>query len=201
MRRPTAKSSGTVAGYLRVSTGGQDARTQRADIVRAAAARGDRIGRWFEEKRSGRSMVRPALSALRGAVHSGEVRRLYVFRLDRLTRRGVADMFGIVHQLRAAGCELVSARDPYDLEGPVGDVVLAVLAMAAQVELDANAERLAAARARVEAAGGKWGRPFRLEPAELAKIRQLSRAGKSIREIAQHVGVPRSTVHEALSRA
>lgn len=171
-------------------------------MARAAAARGDRIPKrlWFEEKKSGGTIERPVLQKLRAAVRAGVVGRLYVFRIDRLTRSGIRDTLGLVEEFRRGGAELVSVADGFDLSGPGADIVLAVMAWAAQMERSAIGERIKAARVRVEASGGRWGRPRRVDPATLAKARELERKGKSLRAIAIALKVPRSTLHGALAK-
>ena len=161
------------AAYLRVSTTKQDWKLQRDAVTRAASARGDRIakGRWFEEKKSGGSLDRPELQKVRDAVRAGSIRRLYVFRIDRLTRSGIRDTLALVEEFRRGGCELVSVADGFDFTGPGSEIVLAVMAWAAQMERNAIGERIKAARVRVEAAGGRWGRPRAVDPATLAKAR------------------------------
>lgn len=187
------------AAYVRVSSKGQDDRTQRTAIRRAAAARGDEVATWWAEKASATRNDRPELEALRAACRAGAVRRLYVFRIDRLSRTGIRDTLGIVEELRGAGVELVSVADGFDLSGPAADIVLAVMAWAAQMERAALGERISHARARVEASGGAWGRPRRMT-LELAKKAALLKSnGKSIRYIAAALKVPRSTVADTLS--
>lgn len=184
-----------VAAYVRVSTKSQDLGSQRSAIERAARARGHRIGKWFREKESGRSISRPALDELRAAVRRGDVRTLYVFRLDRLTRSGIRDTLAIVEELRRGGCELVTLADGFDLGGPAADVVVAVMAWAAQMERAAIGERIAAARARAET----WGRPRR--NVDVRRARELAAKGKSVRQIAAALKVPRSTLSRALQVA
>jgi DNA invertase Pin-like site-specific DNA recombinase len=58
---------------------------------------------------------------------------------------------------------------------------------------------IAAARVRLELQGRSWGRPPRLTPFEKARIAELRRRGKTIREIAIAVHVPHATVGRALS--
>ena len=183
-----------VAAYVRVSSRAQDHASQRASIERAAAARGDSIDEWFSEKRSGKSLDRPELDRLRAAVRAGEVRRLYVYRLDRLTRSGIADTLRVVDELRAAGCDLVTISDGFDLSGPAAEIVLAVMAWAAKMERLAINERIAAARERLAEEGRPWGRPSRLDPVQRANIVARAGRGESVRAIAQAVKVPRSTV-------
>lgn len=192
----------SAAAYLRVSTGKQDVKTQRHAITRAAAARGDRIRKafWFEEKKSAATIDRAALQKLRAAVRAGVVGRVYVFAIDRLGRSGIRDVLTVVDEFKRHGAELVSLSDPFDLNGPAAEVVLAVLAWAAQMDRERIGGRIRAARARVEAAGGRWGRPRRLDPSTLERARVLQKANKkTLREIAQALKVPRSTLSDALS--
>lgn len=190
------------AAYLRVSTGSQTVKAQRDAVARAARARGDQIApsHWFAETASSGRLARPALTRLRELARGGHVSRVYVFRLDRLTRSGIRDTFEVVDELRRHGAELVSVADGFSLDGPAADVVLAVLAWAAQMERRAIGERIAAARQQVEAAGGRWGRPRRVQERTLAKARNMQANGKTLREIAVALKIPRSTLADALAR-
>src|SRR6267378_7025942 len=76
------------AAYVRVSSQAQDHKSQRTELERVAKARRDTIARWYAEKMSGASTARPALEQLRQDARAGKVRRVYVYRLDRLTRSG-----------------------------------------------------------------------------------------------------------------
>jgi len=101
-----------------------------------------------------------------------------------------------LHELESYGCEVVTLADGFDLSGPARDVCVAVMAWAAQMEREALGERISAARARVEAEGGSWGRPRRADyeaKAERARV-LFHRKGRSIREIAVALKVPRTTI-------
>lgn len=195
------KRDQSVAAYVRVSTTGQDAASQRHAIERKAKARGERIGRWFTEKRSGGTMRRAELEHVRELARRGELTRLYVYRLDRLTRSGIRDTLGLLQELRAAGCQVVTVADGFELGGPADDVVVAVLAWGAQMERTAIGERIRAARDLARAQGRRWGRARRLSPLELERAKKLARAGRSTREIAVALKVPRSTLRDSLARS
>jgi DNA invertase Pin-like site-specific DNA recombinase len=186
--------------YLRVSSRAQDYPTQKSAIERAATARDDTITDWRAEKRSGKTLARPELDRLRADARAGHVRRLYVFKLDRLTRSGIRDTFEVIEELRAHGAELVSVSDGFALDGPAAEVVLAVMAWAAKMERLAINERISAARERVEAEGRSWGRPSRLDPRTRDRVVAMKQAGKSVREIAVALKVPKSTVARVVSR-
>lgn len=185
---------GRIVGYLRVSSRSQDAATQRNSIERAAAARGDEIEEWYSETASGKDTDRVALKAMRQAAREGEIARLYVYKLDRLTRSGIRDTLALIHELTQYGVQLVSIADGVDPSGPMGELVIAVLAWAAQIERAVLGERITAARERMREEGKAWGRPKRVSEAKLEKVTRLLAQGKSVRVVAQHVGLPRSTV-------
>jgi|HubBroStandDraft_1064217.scaffolds.fasta_scaffold21556_4 DNA invertase Pin-like site-specific DNA recombinase len=61
-------------------------------------------------------------------------------------------------------------------------------------------ERIAAARDRVEAEGGHWGRPRRVDAPTLKRAKAMRAAGQSLRDIAIALKTPKSTVAAALAR-
>jgi DNA invertase Pin-like site-specific DNA recombinase len=198
-----SSAASTASAYIRVSSRSQDHASQKSAIERAAQARGDKIETWFAEKRSAKTMQREELKKLLAAVRAGGLRgqRLYLFRLDRLTRTGIADTLTTLEELRARGVEVVSVADGFDLSGPHAEIIVAVMAWAAKMERLALGERIAAARERVEAEGGHWGRPRRVDAETLKRARELRAGGRSLREIAVALKVPRSTIAGALAAA
>jgi len=195
-----APKTGRAAAYARVSTLEQGFELQRVAVARRAS--NDHAGEltWYTEQRSGRSWVRPELDRLLEAVRQGEHNRVYVWRLDRLTRRGSHDTLGVVQALRSAGAELVSVTEGFDFSGAVGELLVSMLGFAARLEMDAQMERQQAARARLESEGRAWGRPPKLPDDVREKIRALraETPPRSIRSIAMAVKVPRSSVFDAL---
>ena len=187
-----------VAAYVRVSSRAQTHATQRAAIEQAATARGDAITAWFSEKRTGAELARPELDEVRAQARAGKLSRLYVFRLDRLTRSGIRDTLSVVDEFRRHGCELVTVADGFDLAGPAAEIVLAVMAWASKMERQAINERISAARDRLEASGERWGRPSRMGEAVIAQARAMKQEGRSVREISEALKVPKSTIGRAL---
>jgi DNA invertase Pin-like site-specific DNA recombinase len=188
------------AAYVRVSSRSQSLATQRAAIERTVRARGDRVVQWFAEKQSAARLERGELSNLREAVRAGGVRRLYVFKLDRLSRGGIRDTLQVLQELRAGGCQVVTIADGFDLDGPAAEPLIAMMAWAAQMELAAIGDRRAAARLRVEAQGGAWGRPRRVTEAKVREIRSRAQAGETQRAIAVAMKVPKATVGRILGQ-
>lgn len=190
----------TIAAYIRVSRRTQDLEHQRLAIERASTARGETIDRWYCEKQNASTLERDALTALRADVKAGEIAKVYVFKIDRLSRSGIRDTLAVVHELRAHGCKLTAIADAFEPDGPAADVVLAVMAWAAQMERQALGDRISAARARIEAAGGRWGRPRRVDPSTVIEARMMHDQGFTMREISRALKIPRSTIARAVSR-
>jgi DNA invertase Pin-like site-specific DNA recombinase len=195
-----ARALRVVAAYVRVSSYSQDASMQRDAIARACSARGEGEPEWYSDTWTGGALRRPSLDSLRQAVREGRIGKLYVWRLDRLTRSGIRDTLDLVEELTRHGCELVTIADGFTLEGPGAEIVLAVLAWAAKMERLAIGERISAARERAKAEGKGWGRPKRLNRVAVKQIRALRETGSTVRAIAASLKVPRSTVWRALSQ-
>ena len=186
--------------YARVSSRAQDLGMQRAAIEKMAQARGDTIESWYTEKRTGKVLARPELDRLRREVRAGRVSKLYLFRLDRLTRSGIRDTFEVIEELRGHRVQVVSVSDGFALDGPAAEVILAVIAWAAKMERLAINERISAARERLESEGRAWGRPRRLSATDCERLKAMRDQGRSVRDIAVAMKVPRSTVARALAR-
>jgi DNA invertase Pin-like site-specific DNA recombinase len=199
--KTNGKAAAEAAAYVRVSSASQSAAMQRDAIERAARTRGDVVSRWYDDRFTGGGRHPPALVDLLSDARQGHVRRLYVYRLDRLSRRGIRDLLALVHDLETCGVEIVTLADGFELAGAARDVILAVLAWAAQMERQAINERIAAARVRVEANGGAWGRPKRMQPFQVRRARELAAEGKSMRAIARALKLPRATVWRAVSKS
>jgi DNA invertase Pin-like site-specific DNA recombinase len=191
------------AAYVRVSSKSQDGAMQRDAIERASTQRCDHIAPelWFEEKRTGKKLTRPVLDQVRQLVREGRIERLYVWKLDRLTRSGIVDTLQLVKELREHGCELICLAGLLTFPaGPAGDMILSIYAAVAELELAGIEERRTAARERILAAGGTWGRPKRTTEAIELRMFELAAKGRSHRAIAMALKVPRATVGRVLRR-
>jgi site-specific DNA recombinase len=86
---------------------------------------------------------------------------LLVYRLDRLTRRGARHLLELVEdRLTPNGVALVSATEPIDTTGPMGELLLTVLAVLAKLESTRLSDRAVAARAHMEKQGRFLGGPI-----------------------------------------
>lgn len=105
-----------------------------------------------------------------------------------------------MQELQGRGVELVSVADGFELSGRMAELVIAVMGWAAQFERAQIIARTAAARTRLEAEGRAWGRPRRMNAMDVDRARALRGEGRSVREIAMALRIPKATVGRALAR-
>jgi len=187
------------AAYVRVSDDGKTCEHQRESILRAASARGDEIGAWFEDREPSQKRDGPQLAQLRREIAGGGVRCLYVFALDRLSRMGIYAMFRHIELCETHDCRLISLADSYDSHMPGSEMVASVMAYQAKRERDRLKQRMASARELAEKQGKRWGRPRRVDPTTLAAAQKLQNVDKlPLRIIAARLKVPKATLIRAL---
>jgi DNA invertase Pin-like site-specific DNA recombinase len=104
---------------------------------------------------------RPGLEAALATLERGEADALVVYRLDRLTRRGVIEAVELVRRIPRAGAVLVSATESeFDLSTPMGAAIFAMLAAMAEQESANISARTKGAKAVLRDAGSHMsGRP------------------------------------------
>ncbi len=187
---------GTIVGYARVSSTGQDYQTQ---VDRLAAAGATKI---FSEKQSGLDDDRPELAKSLDYVREGDT--LIVTKLDRLAR-SASHLHQIVDKLNKDGVGFKVLDDAsLDTTTRTGKLVFGILASIAQFETELRKERqlegIAKAKAKAEKAGTPWntGRPVSLNHEEIRKLRA---EGLSVRQIAKEVDCSPSAVQKVLNAA
>ena len=184
--------------YLRVSTDEQTTENQRPELVKIARTRKLRVVATYQETVSGAARVRPELARMLEDARRGNFDVVLVWSIDRLGRT----MFGVLRdvlELEQRGVRVVSARESFlDVDGPARHLVLAVMSWAAEYERDRLIERTKAGMERARREGKQIGRPKRIGYLELQQIRRLEKQGKTQREIAMAVKIPRSTIRGVL---
>lgn len=180
----------SLIGYARVSTGDQNPDLQE-DALKAAGCI-----RVFTDKASGTLDRRPHLDELLDFLRPGDV--LTVWRLDRLGR-SVRHLTETVNTLAARDVGFRSLTEGIDTTTPAGKLVFHIFAALAEFEREIIRERTNAGLAAARARGRKGGRHPKVTPAKLATARKLYDAREhTVAEIADIVGVARSTLYRAL---
>ncbi len=190
---------GRTIAYYRVSARDQNPELQ----LDALHAHG--YDRLFAEKESGkRGMERPEFTTALSVLEAGDT--LVFWKSDRWGR-SAAHVLTTINELRDRGVTVKSLTENFDLDTKEGRFMFAVLAAAAEYELELRAERqaeeIAAARRR-QAEGrmlpGKKhiGRPKVTGPAEIGALRRLVADGTSVTQAARTLKISRSTAYATL---
>jgi DNA invertase Pin-like site-specific DNA recombinase len=175
-------------GYARVSTIDQDLQVQ-LDRLRREGCEIIRSEKVSGGTREGRTELATIIEFLR------EGDELLVTRLDRLGR-DTRDVLNIVHECQERGA-FVTVLDPHvSTRGEMGQVILTVLGMVAQMERRFIKERQREGIARAKAAGGYPGGKVRLDH---VLIQRLFRDGLGPSAIARQVGCSRMHVYRILA--
>ena len=127
--------------------------------------------------------------------------------LDRISRNRL-DLLGVVESLHRRGVGIASlapseswlhplSAHPTEVEQMIGEIILRVMAWAAQAELESIKRRIAVGIRRAAEEGRFPGRPRALTPEQTAAVRLLRRSGQSQSAVARTFGVSRQTIWRA----
>ncbi|PHQ31497.1 recombinase family protein [Rhodopirellula bahusiensis] len=194
----------SIAAYIRVSSTGQNASGQRAEIERwldgQAIAVEDVV--WFEDKKTGKTLDRPGFDAMQKAVFMGEVKTVVVWRLDRLSRSQV-DGINTLADWCEKGIRFVSVTQQFDFNGTLGRTIAGLLWGIAEMGLEAIKDRQAAGIAAAKKRGvyQNNSRPKGTTKAKPDRAIALREQGIRPGEIAKMLGVSRGTVYRYLGTA
>lgn len=184
-----------VGFYLRVSTatGRQTVANQRHELQEAARRHRWTVVHEFVDHASGKQDKRPGFVALKHAVNRREIDVVAVSSVDRLAR-STKDLCNFLDQLEAKNVHLYVHRSALDTATPHGRALFQMASVFSEFETALIRERIHAGLARAKAEGKRLGRPPISAIVE-AQIREELAKGRSIRHVAQIVGVSSWTVH------
>lgn len=177
-------------GYMRVSTTEQVLSLQE-DALEAAGVTQRYVDHGVSGTTVPQSDARPGFMALLAHARSGD--EIVVWKLDRVARSASA-MLSLVEDLDARGITLRSLTEGISTAGSVGRLVLTILAAVAEMERSTIVERTNAGIAAARSRGQVFGRPSALNAEQQQLVLELRAGGRSLSQIAQVVGVSKSTV-------
>ena len=196
MNKPATR----VALYARVSTKDkrQDTENQLAQLRQFCEVQGWDVVHEYVDRATGKNSDREQFKAMFIAASRRECDVIVTWALDRLSREGVAQTFEHIKTLLAYGVQFISYTEAhFRTTGPAGELMIAIAAWIAQQERVRLSERTLAGLQRARKAGRIGGRPKVV--CDRGKVERLAKAGKSLAEIADVVGVSKSSVHRIIS--
>jgi DNA invertase Pin-like site-specific DNA recombinase len=188
-----------VAIYARVSTTGhgQDVGLQVEELRQVASQRGWQvIHEFIDDGISGTSEERPGLDSLMSAVRAAQVDVVMVWRFDRFAR-STRHLLEALDEFRRCQVDFVSLREQVDSSTAIGKALYTLIACVAELEHALIQERVQAGVARARERGVKFGRPRR--GLDLRAAHALIDQGHSVREVADMLGLPRTTLRRRLA--
>lgn len=185
-RKPAATT--TAIAYCRVSALESQAESdasleqQERTLTAAALAAGYADVLVIRERHTG-SKRQPELEHALTLLADGHAAALYAAKIDRLSRKGAADVLRIADRAEREGWRLVVADVSLDTGTTVGRLVLTILAGVAEMESRRRSERMseyhAARRARGEQSGRDYGRSTTASETTIRSILDGRAAGQS----------------------
>ncbi len=189
-----------IALYARVSTTDQHPEIQLNALRAYAEARSLEVAEVYVDVGvSGAKSKRPALDRLRADALRRRFDIVAVVKLDRLAR-SVHHLTTLGQEFEALGVDLVVLDQAIDTTTPSGKLLFHVLGSIAEFERDLIRERTRAGLAAARRRGKRLGRPRVISEEASARIRRLHRAGRSLRQIAEVLGVSKTAVANEVER-
>lgn len=179
-----ASPDGVKIGYARVSTDDQKMDLQ-IDALKRDGVDADRI---FQETISGASRKRPEFENVKRALRPGDT--LVVWKLDRVGRR-IVEVLTFIESLDRAKIGFRSLTEAIDTGTAAGRLMMHMIAAFAEFERGMTVERTKAGMKARAARGLPVGAPRRID---LEKVDALLRDGKTIADVARHIGYSRAAV-------
>jgi DNA invertase Pin-like site-specific DNA recombinase len=183
--------------YLRVSTQKQDYDSQLQAVTDYCKHKGYHDLEYFSEKASGAKTRRPVLTNLLEKAQKGAIKKVAVYKLDRLGR-SLPDLINTINQLTTCGCDFVSVSDNIDTsqDSPFARLQLGLLASISEFEKSLIRDRVVSGLRAARAKGRIGGRPG-LEQTVKDKINHMLKEGFHPKAIARECGVSVASVYKA----
>ena len=178
-------------GYARVSTSQQSLDIQMDALKKSGVV----ANRLFTDQITGSQIDRPGLNLLRVKVEKGDV--ILVTKLDRLGR-DTLDMIRLIKEFNELGVAIRFIDDGISTEGVMGQMVVTILSAVAQAERHRILERTNEGRIDAKMKGIQFGRKRTVDRDQVKKLHQ---SGVKAADIAQNLGIARSTVYMILTAA
>ena len=103
--------------------------------------KGGRLKTFTDKGFSGKNTDRPQFQAMMEAIRRGEVNRVIVYKLDRISR-SVMDFMNLFTEFQNYGVEFVSCTEKFDTSSPMGRAMLKIIVVFAELERETIQQRV-----------------------------------------------------------
>jgi len=187
-----------VAIYARVSTKDQSVDMQVSDLDMYSRERGFNIIKIYQDNGiSGSKDNRPGLNQLMDDARKRKFDMVLVWRFDRFAR-STKHLVTALYEFRNLGIDFISYQENIDTSSPLGEAIFTIISAMSKLERDIIAERVKGGLRKARANGKRLGRPETGVDAD--KVFEYKEQGRSIREIANDLGIHRSKVERTLKQ-
>ncbi len=185
--------------YVRVSTSDQNCDLQIQELTEYVSRRGWTVHKVYQDKASGANPNRKMLGALMQDCRFHHIDIVLTWKLDRLFR-SLKNMVATLDEITGYGVEFMSVSDGIDLskDSPSSRLMLHLISAFSEFELNLIRSRVVAGLQAAKARGQRLGRPPVISEKIRAEVHKLKHNGMSVRNIAQQVGIAKSTVQRLL---
>lgn len=169
---------------------------QARDLRPFCELRGWQVVKEYTDYVTGAKDSRPGLNSLMPDAGKRRFDVVVVWRFDRFAR-STSHLLKALEEFRALGIDFVSFSENVDTSTPTGKMVFTALGAVAELERSLVSERVRAGLRNAVAKGKRLGRPC--VDVDHVRVAALRSTGRSMRQIAEEVGVSAAYVHKRLS--
>lgn len=127
--------------YARQSLDKKDSLSIESQIDKALE-RADQGAEVYQDKGySGKNTDRPQLQRLKSDIETNKIKRVIVYRLDRISRN-IADFYQLYQLMELHKCEFISISEQFETSTPMGRAMMGILIVFAQMERESIQERV-----------------------------------------------------------
>ena len=189
-----------VAVYVRVSTSGQTTENQLIELSEVCERNKWNITSVYNETISGTKSVdeRAELNRLLQDASRKQFSKVVVWSVDRVGR-SMKHLVNVLSQLKDLGCDIYSYKQAIDTSTTMGSSFFHMVGIFAELENNMRAERQKIGIKRALSQGVKFGRKDVIDEDKELAIVELRHKGKSIRYIANKIGISVGRTHQVCS--
>ena len=131
-----------IAIYTRQSLFKKDSlsTSQQADLCIASCC-GEEYEIFEDLGYSGKNLNRPAFEQMMKKVRSGQITKILVYKLDRISRN-ISDFANLLCELQKCSCEFQSVSENFDTSTPIGRAMIYICMVFAQMERENTSQRV-----------------------------------------------------------